>query len=303
MLVKNIAKQVGFRRHLHGEAFDKLPVFLRVIAFHHHHQVVALLRKLLLQPEIIPVIPLVGADQVVLVHVRLQVADGVNHAHHKQHHLRINKPAGMTKHRRCQFAQQSRKSGIGAQRLHTSGRVRVHAFTASSGKSALEKTSFTSSCSSNASINRLTAATSVSAVSGTRRVGNDVISAASHLMPLASTCLWTAFKISRFGQNFITLRLGLEIFRAGFERQFHQLVLARRFPRDNDLPFAMKQTADRAGRGDAAAVFGHDTANIRRRAVAIVRAHFHQQRHAVRPVNLIGQILEVHGLRRRPCPF
>ena len=48
--------------------------------------------------------------------------------------------------------------------------------------------------------------------------------------------------------------------------------------------------------------FRDDAADFRRRAIAIVRAQLHQQRHAVRPVNLVGQILE-SARSPPPVPF
>ena len=100
VLVKNVAEQVGFRRHFRGEPFDKLPVFFRVVALHDHDQIVSLLRKLLLQREKIPVIPLVGGLTVAAwVDVRLQVANGVKNTHQEQDHLGRNKPALTSSHR------------------------------------------------------------------------------------------------------------------------------------------------------------------------------------------------------------
>ena len=121
LLIKNVAEQIGFRRHFHGQPLDKLPVFLRVAAFHDHHQVVALLRKLLLQREKIPVILQVGTHEIVAVRVKLQQRDSDQDAGNKQRQLRPKKPARMTNHRRRQSAQQPREQRIGAQCLHGSG--------------------------------------------------------------------------------------------------------------------------------------------------------------------------------------
>ena len=118
MLVKDVVEQIGFRRHFRREPLDELPVFLRVVAFHDRHEVVALLRKLLLQREKIPVIFQVVTDQIVAVRVKLQKRDGGNDADKNQRDLRPEKPARMTNHRRRQFAQQPRQQSICAQRLH-----------------------------------------------------------------------------------------------------------------------------------------------------------------------------------------
>jgi len=64
------------------------------------------------------VIFLIGPDQVVLVHVEVEMAiglgQGVNHADHEHHHLRPEKPSGMTDHRRRQFGQQPPEKRISA---------------------------------------------------------------------------------------------------------------------------------------------------------------------------------------------
>ena len=75
LLEENVPEQVGFRLYFSRDALDKLPVFLNVVAFHDHHQIVRL-RELLLQREVILVVFLVRAHQVVSVHIRLQKKDG-----------------------------------------------------------------------------------------------------------------------------------------------------------------------------------------------------------------------------------
>ena len=61
-------------------------------------------------------------------------------------------------------------------------------------------------------------------------------------------------------------------------------------------PLRWKSLRHRALRGDAAAVLGDEAADFRGGAVAVVGAHLDQHGHAVRPVNLVGQILEVRRL-------
>ena len=46
-------------------------------------------------------------------------------------------------------------------------------------------------------------------------------------------------EIRGLGDDFVTQRLRLEIFRAGLQRQFHQLILTRRLARDDDLAAAV----------------------------------------------------------------
>ena len=58
------------------------------------------------------------------------------------------------------------------------------------------------------------------------------------------------------------------------------------------MPLTLEQTADRTGCGDAPATFGHQAANFRRRAVAVVRTQFNEQRDAVRRIDFVCEIFE-----------
>src|SRR5258706_5859615 len=54
-----------------------------------------------------------------------------------------------------------------------------------------------------------------------------------------------------------------------FRSNFHDLVLVRSFARHDHLAFPMEEPADRSGCRNAAAVFGHQTADLRRRPAAL----------------------------------
>src|SRR5437899_2736566 len=71
----------------------------------------------------------------------------------------------------------------------------------------------------------------------------------------------------------------------------HQLVFVHAVPRNEHDPLALEEPRDCAGRAEAAVVLGEDVADVRRRAVPVVRQGLHEDGHAVRPVSLIGDRL------------
>ena len=106
--------------------------------------------------------------------------------------------------------------------------------------------------------------------SGTVICGRKVMEAASGLIPFSSIALWTASKWAGVGQNFITFGLGFKILGSCFQRDFHKFILAGGFPRNDDLPFSVEKTGDRAGSSDGTTIFREDAANFSGGAIAII---------------------------------
>ena len=74
-LVKNIFENIRLRLQPRAEPLDELPVFLDVLALDDDDEVV-LLRKFFAEREVVLVIALVGADQIVAVSVELEPHHG-----------------------------------------------------------------------------------------------------------------------------------------------------------------------------------------------------------------------------------
>ena len=148
----------------------------------------------------------------------------------------------------------------------------------------------------------MTAAAAAGSASGTVSVGSSVTSAMAQLDALGLDRLVHRLELAGVGQDLVAFRLGLEILRAGLQRHLHQLVLAGRLARDDDLALAMEQAGDRAAGGHGAAVLGQQAADFRRGAVAVVGAQLHQHRHAVRAEDLVGQLLVTDRVVPARCP-
>ena len=122
-LVEHVVEHLRLGLELGPQPLHKLAVLLGVLALDHHHQVI-LGRELLLEPQKVLVVVLVGAHQVAAAGVELQAFDGVKDAEREQHQLRIEEQAPMPEDHARQPRQASRHQTVFPEPLNLHSRAR-----------------------------------------------------------------------------------------------------------------------------------------------------------------------------------
>ena len=293
-----------------GEALDKLPVLLGIVALHHDHQVV-LPREFLPETQEVLVIRLVGSNEIVPPGAELEKLDRVPDAGQEQHQVGIEEEPAMPADGPRQGTERARDGRIVRQRLH---RTASPAFARPPARPA--------------GASRLP-------VFGEFRIRIDVlhvvvlfqrINQSVHRRRLlfrerdgdrgqrrdlrhcrldvpGFELLVDGFELRRLGQDLVASGVGPEILRPRLQRHFHQLVFIGVFPRHDDLAFALEQPADGALRGKAPPVPADDASNLGGGAVAIVRADLDEQGDAVRRVDFVGELLVLRRLAAAGSAF
>src|SRR6266853_516291 len=99
------------------------------------------------------------------------------------------------------------------------------------------------------------------------------------------------------GNDFPVIAVVVQVVAAGFQHDVHQVVFFGGRLGHHDLTFLVKHPGNRAGFTQVPAALGEGVADLADGAVAIVRGHLHQQRHAARAVTFKSDFFVVDALK------